>query len=96
MKSHHRMPASSRSQRGSLTSKPQNLDREILLVADVLPPFKQFRTPLNLFYRRVGGLACGKHYGTIAHVRDMNLEALRNNDTKSIETNVIYALVTKT
>jgi len=26
----------------------------------------------------------------------MNLEALRNNDTKSIETNVIYALVTKT
>ena len=33
---------------------------------------------------------------TIAHVRDMNLEALRNNDTKSIETNVIYALATKT
>jgi len=26
----------------------------------------------------------------------MNLEALRNNDTKSIETNVIYALATKT
>jgi ubiquinone/menaquinone biosynthesis C-methylase UbiE len=32
---------------------------------------------------------------TIAHVRDMNLETLRNTDTKSIETNVIYALATK-
>lgn len=32
---------------------------------------------------------------TIARVRDMNLEALRNRDTKSIETNVIYAAATK-
>ena len=32
---------------------------------------------------------------TIARVRSMNLEALRNRDTKSIETNVIYATATK-
>ena len=32
---------------------------------------------------------------TIARVRDMNLEALRSNDTKSIETNVIYATATR-
>jgi ubiquinone/menaquinone biosynthesis C-methylase UbiE len=33
---------------------------------------------------------------TIALVRDMNLKALRDNETKSIETNVIYATATKT
>jgi len=32
---------------------------------------------------------------TVARVRDLNLETLRNNGTKSIETNVIYAVVTK-
>jgi hypothetical protein len=33
---------------------------------------------------------------TIARIRDMNLRTLRNNETKSIETNVIYAVATKT
>jgi len=33
---------------------------------------------------------------TIARVRDMNLKTLRNNETKFIETNVIYAVATKT
>ena len=33
---------------------------------------------------------------TIAQVRDMNLKTLRNNETKFIETNVIYAVATKT
>ena len=32
---------------------------------------------------------------TIAQVRDMNLKTLRNNETKFIETNVIYAVATK-
>ena len=32
---------------------------------------------------------------TVARVRDANLETLRNNGTKSIETNVIYAVATK-
>jgi ubiquinone/menaquinone biosynthesis C-methylase UbiE len=33
---------------------------------------------------------------TITRVRDANLKTLRNNGTKSIETNVIYAVATKT
>jgi ubiquinone/menaquinone biosynthesis C-methylase UbiE len=33
---------------------------------------------------------------TVTRVRDMNLDTLRNNGTKSIETNVIYAAATKT
>src|SRR6476659_3631759 len=33
---------------------------------------------------------------TIARVRDINLEALRNSETRFIETNVIYAVATKT
>src|SRR5262249_1219350 len=33
---------------------------------------------------------------TIARVRDLNLETLRNNETRSIETNVIYAVAKKT
>lgn len=33
---------------------------------------------------------------TIARVRDINLETLRNSETRFIETNVIYAAVTKT
>jgi ubiquinone/menaquinone biosynthesis C-methylase UbiE len=32
---------------------------------------------------------------TVARVRDVNLKTLRNNGTKSIETNVIYAVATK-
>jgi ubiquinone/menaquinone biosynthesis C-methylase UbiE len=32
---------------------------------------------------------------TVARVRDMNLKTLHNNRTKSIETNVIYAVATK-
>ena len=32
---------------------------------------------------------------TIARVRDMNLATVRNNDTRSIETNVIYATATR-
>jgi hypothetical protein len=32
---------------------------------------------------------------TVGRVRDLNLKALRNNGTKSIETNVIYAIATK-
>jgi SAM-dependent methyltransferase len=32
---------------------------------------------------------------TIARVRDMNLETLRNSEAKSIETNVIYATATR-
>jgi hypothetical protein len=32
---------------------------------------------------------------TVARIRDMNLKTLRSNKTKSIETNVIYAVATK-
>jgi hypothetical protein len=32
---------------------------------------------------------------TIARVRDINLKTLRNSETRFIETNVIYAVVTK-
>jgi hypothetical protein len=32
---------------------------------------------------------------TVARVRDVNLKTLRNNGTKSIETNVIYTVATK-
>ncbi len=32
---------------------------------------------------------------TVARVHDMNFKTLRNNRTKSIETNVIYAVATK-
>src|SRR5258708_23097629 len=33
---------------------------------------------------------------TIARIRDINLKTLRNSETRFIETNVIYAVVTKT